>query len=339
MKEGIKTDGRYYFLDILKIICALLIMLHHYQQCFHVRFSVVNFYGGLFICGYLVELFFMISGFLAANSIRNHPKPLLKDFIHRALRLYPMAIVTCAFYLFLFWEYTSSTGTWIFPSETHDLANIVRSFLLLPQPSGEFTLNNPTWYLAGLIQCFLFLEVCRWLGMRYPKHQSLSVYAMLVIFVISSVSLIINRPLPFLLLRGIVPFFGGILLQRFFEQERIRTLGHKIAISVLFLAVGLCLVKPELFLGHARVQQLLLIFMLYPSLLFLGVTTRRIINVDYIYIYIVYVGGIIWCISVAFSHLCDIYRVLYKNVWCSTSRSCLDDRYGYSRIRPFCYVI
>ena len=284
-----KNDGRYYFLDTLKIICALLIMLHHYQQCFDVKFSAINFYGGLFNCGYLVELFFMISGFLATNSILKHPKPLLHDFVHRALRLYPMAIVTCGFYLLLYWGYTMLAGAWFFPQETHDLPNIVRSFLLLPQPSGTFALNNPTWYLAGLVQCFIVMEICRYFGERHPQWKNASLYA---VFFVSSLWLITNLPHPFIILRGLVPFFAGILLRLVFQQDVLREKGQKVVLATLFLAASLCLFRPEFFLGHGRVQQLLLVFMVYPSLLFYGITSRRVINRDYIYIYISYISAI-----------------------------------------------
>jgi len=50
--------------DLLKIISATLIVFHHYQQVFQVSFEYINFCGGRIIFGFLVELFFIISGFL-----------------------------------------------------------------------------------------------------------------------------------------------------------------------------------------------------------------------------------------------------------------------------------
>ena len=54
--------------DILKIVSATLIVFHHYQQVFKVRFNGINFYDGAFNFGYLVELFFIISGILTLYS-------------------------------------------------------------------------------------------------------------------------------------------------------------------------------------------------------------------------------------------------------------------------------
>lgn len=55
-----------YGFDLLKIISATLIVFHHYQQLFSIRFEHINFFGGFTSFGILVELFFMISGFLTS---------------------------------------------------------------------------------------------------------------------------------------------------------------------------------------------------------------------------------------------------------------------------------
>ena len=56
--------------DIIKTLAATLIVFHHYQQVFKCEFSGINFYSGLFNFGYLVELFFMISGFLTLYTFK-----------------------------------------------------------------------------------------------------------------------------------------------------------------------------------------------------------------------------------------------------------------------------
>ena len=54
--------------DYIKIVAASLIVLHHYQQVFNCNFTGINFYNGRFNFGYLVELFFIISGYLTLYS-------------------------------------------------------------------------------------------------------------------------------------------------------------------------------------------------------------------------------------------------------------------------------
>ena len=47
------VDKRKYIgLDLLRALAATLIVFHHYQQVFKVRFRGINFYGGMFDFGY-----------------------------------------------------------------------------------------------------------------------------------------------------------------------------------------------------------------------------------------------------------------------------------------------
>ena len=55
------TKKRYYTLDLLKFTAAILIIFHHYQQAFKVRYAGINFFGGKIYFGYIVELFFQAS--------------------------------------------------------------------------------------------------------------------------------------------------------------------------------------------------------------------------------------------------------------------------------------
>ena len=58
----------YYTLDLLKFALSLLIFVHHFQLISEIRFSVINFNDGRFYFGYLVELFFVISGFFVSKK-------------------------------------------------------------------------------------------------------------------------------------------------------------------------------------------------------------------------------------------------------------------------------
>ena len=78
--------------DIIKIICTVCILFHHYQQLTGTFFyRGLNFYGGRFYFGYLVELFFIMSGWVMVSYIEK-----IKDkmsfpafFSKRAIRLLP----------------------------------------------------------------------------------------------------------------------------------------------------------------------------------------------------------------------------------------------------------
>ena len=70
MKIEKKLNERNYALDFFKIIATILIVWHHYQQSLEIKFNRINFYYGKFYFGYLVELFFAISGFLMFKYIQ-----------------------------------------------------------------------------------------------------------------------------------------------------------------------------------------------------------------------------------------------------------------------------
>ena len=64
-------------LDILRIIATVLIIFHHYQQAVgDFQGSRISFYSGRFYFGYIVELFFVMSGFLAFHYAEKIQKAL-----------------------------------------------------------------------------------------------------------------------------------------------------------------------------------------------------------------------------------------------------------------------
>lgn len=61
----VQREGeRYYSLDFLKIVATVIIICHHFQQLSGAFYpGYINFYNGKFYWGYMVELFFVLSGF------------------------------------------------------------------------------------------------------------------------------------------------------------------------------------------------------------------------------------------------------------------------------------
>lgn len=75
------SKKHFYGIDILKFLFAILIVLHHYQQITGIRFTKANFYGGTIYLGYIVEFFFIISGFLCAYGNSNFQFNSFKGYI------------------------------------------------------------------------------------------------------------------------------------------------------------------------------------------------------------------------------------------------------------------
>ena len=71
---------RIYSLDVLKILGTVIVVFHHYQQYMEVKFpNGVNYFFGQFFFGYVVELFFLLSGFFAWHYVKKSRMAFLFD--------------------------------------------------------------------------------------------------------------------------------------------------------------------------------------------------------------------------------------------------------------------
>lgn len=144
-------------LDIIKIIAASCIVFHHYQQTYAVKFGGgIEFYGGSIGFGYLVELFFIISGFLAAYTYKEQTR--FKDYILSKLkRYYPFAFFACIACLIIALVYYTISGKQLFDL-SYSIIQIITSLFLVHTgyiETGELGINNPTWYLCILTLCYI----------------------------------------------------------------------------------------------------------------------------------------------------------------------------------------
>lgn len=195
-------------LDILKIIAATIIVFHHYQQVFEVRFPAVIFLGGRFYCGFFVELFFVISGFLTLHSAKN--ETIIRAFARKLLRIYPMATFSSAytlivrsialddtFLLHLFWN----------------IKTLIANFFLFFAGWPFFSLvgiNTPLWFLCVLIQCYMVYYLALWMN-QYLRIKTEWIYgAVIIIFILLNHF----RVITWVTFRGIEAFFIGALLEK-----------------------------------------------------------------------------------------------------------------------------
>ena len=83
-------------LDLLKFLATAVIVMHHYQQITKVIFKDhINFFNGDFYWGYLVELFFIISGYLAYRYVRCSEKQTFAGFWgKRYMRFLPLLVIS-----------------------------------------------------------------------------------------------------------------------------------------------------------------------------------------------------------------------------------------------------
>ena len=235
--------------NVLKIISATLIVFHHYQQVFDVVYSHVNFYSGHFNFGYLVELFFIISGFLTLYSDKVRGGTECKLF-HKLLRFFPMAAVACAFTLILKSVRASNIeALW-------NVKTLFANFFLVFSGWPFFSMmgiNNPTWYLCVLVQCYLVYYLVRFFARKLKINRIwFDASVIVLVFILYRYNLVEESSY-----RGIGAYSVGLILCN--VKDRIPK--RKGAASLLLvLSIALLIALPS----H---QRRILTYMTYPVLI------------------------------------------------------------------------
>lgn len=151
---------RNYYIDFLKVAATVVIFFHHFTQL------ICNgngfFFNGPIYFGRLVELFFIISGYLMykyQTRIINGEK-FRKYFYNRAVRFIPLTFIAAVSYDVLAILYKVKTGQPFLESNlslsgTLFTAINIQAGWMLQNPG----INNPTWYISVLMLCYLILFV------------------------------------------------------------------------------------------------------------------------------------------------------------------------------------
>ena len=278
-------------LDFLKSIASILIVFHHYQQDFSARFNGINFFGGRIYFGYLVELFFMISGYLTLYTSRSIPatgiSQILKEegraFIHKLKRIYPMTIITTAFCLCVLSIDAAVMGDTPKLAELWNLKAVAANFLLLFRGWPGLSMmgyNNPLWYLCILIQCYILFylikticELSRNLKLRYRELETLA-WLVIIIFIT-----FFRRINPYSY-RGFQSFGAGLIFctvvntvqSKFMPQRSESKKLHRLLTVLLCTASVLSIVFSAL---HSRNQREILMIGVYLPILALALIHRN----------------------------------------------------------------
>jgi peptidoglycan/LPS O-acetylase OafA/YrhL len=224
-------------LDVIKIIAAILIVFHHYQQTFEVTFNGINFFGGTFPFAYLVELFFMISGFVTVYGDKKEDRHYLRSFGHKCLRIYPYVWLACIVFLVITYSYYFLFGEWML-GNTYGLINILASFLLIHEGwwiDIKPAINNPTWYLCVLLLCYIVFYLVKWISSK-TQIPDFAFYILIITGSVLAMYFEINLPLfMYATQRGYIAFFLGGLICRC--VQRLTTKQICVIQGVLLLAI------------------------------------------------------------------------------------------------------
>lgn len=242
--------------DILKLIFIPPQILYHYQETFALRLNGFNFYGGRYDPNVIIELMFIISGFLTLYTASEKDIG-LRSFGAKLLRFYPMALLSTAAALII-----KSIGAEDI-SALWNLRTLLSNFLLffVGWPGFySFGYNHPCWYLCVLIQGYIVFHLLLWLR----KHIRVDWLLLSVAMVCAAYGLNRLSLLQYHSYRGIQAFFIGVGLCRL---QQIIPEKKKTAIFIAILSALLLALFPFL---RGKLET----FVFYPALIMLSVWYR-----------------------------------------------------------------
>ncbi|MBW4890089.1 acyltransferase [Mucilaginibacter sp. HMF5004] len=142
-------NGRFLYLDALRGIAAMIVVLHHFLFIYNNEFGHQFKAPQIFEHGYFgVELFFLISGFVIFYTLSKTTS--IKDFLlKRAIRLYP------TFWICLIITFCLIT---IFPLSPSRNTNIKEALVSLTMFNGLFKIKSvdPSYWTL-LVEWFFYL--------------------------------------------------------------------------------------------------------------------------------------------------------------------------------------
>lgn len=269
-------DNRNYSLDIIKIVATIIIVFHHYQQIFETTFPTgLNYYDGKFNFAYIVELFFILSGYFLYNYIKRINSGLGFDtFITSKLkRLLPMLTISAIGYEIVVVWGSYCGAQYISQNSIHVVIwGLVTSSLGIQEGWGitDYWVNHPIWYVSVLIWCYVLFFFVTWLARRI-KTSPEKFYIFIIILGIGMKSY--NISLPFLntqMYRGYISVFTGVLLASLVDKRIIDITSWKIQItSTGIIASGLyCFINKYSWILEGLPYLLTLFF--FPAIIILA---------------------------------------------------------------------
>ena len=258
---------RNYSLDFFKIIATILIVFHHYQQILSIEFGEINLYGGKFYFGYLVEFFFLISGFLMFNYIERIKEGLTfkEFFLRRIIRLMPLIIIGAISYEILLYIYPKIFGDYFYNLKP-DFWGLIISMLGI-QAGWTFEnpmINNPMWYISVLLLCYILFYILTKISIS-KKYNYIYFY---IFFIFLGLSIQKNgTDLAFFnsyTARGFYAFFFGLVFSILFNNYKI---GKLIKILSIFLLIFITYLILKHYYVIEKSINYTLTFIYYPILI------------------------------------------------------------------------
>ena len=271
--------------DILKVMAAIMIVFHHYQQITGAFWeNGINFHGGYFYFGYLVELYFMISGFLAFKYIEKIQCGLkfIEYFRGKFFRFFPLMFICAIASTILAHLYIILYGEVFWNIDTYSLWTILITSLGIQAGWGikDPMINSPTWYISVWFLCSILLYFFVYISEK--MHVSVNYFFVGIIFIGLGINYYSIR-VPFFneyTSRGYFAFFCGIIIADIIVRYKN---SNKIKIWYV-ICILIALTLPYLIYRKywlvQRDMQYILTFIYYPALMFLCTSKQLVLLLD-----------------------------------------------------------
>ena len=227
MTSDPNEQTRLIFLDSLRGIAALSVVLFHIHSLTNLALpgSFPLYIEKILSQGYLgVQIFFVLSGFVIAYSIRHSsftPQFLKHFFIRRSIRLDPpywIAMILMLTATLLFKIITAKEEAFAF-----DSVLILSNLFYLHEFFGLGAINPVAWTLCIELQLYMFFVVSlsflfRWGKVQNPKEITSSTYFPLIFLLLLFFSLehsqpfLFNRDAPFKIRGFFAPYWYSFFL-------------------------------------------------------------------------------------------------------------------------------
>lgn len=274
------AQNRQYSLDVLKFLATSIIIFHHYQlETGFASESLPNWFGGRFYWGYLVELFFLLSGYFAFSSVAKiKTSTEAANYLKRKYMRFLPLLVFCGLLDLLFGYIQVRIGA------THELAagsqfsythwGIFASLLgIYRWVSTSLSVNYPTWYVSVLLLCYIVCVIANLIGRKTKLSPTALLLCPIVIGLIMK-GLLANgaTPVPFFndsIARGLISFFTGSLVKALADKQPLFTRLPCTIAAISLITFAFAYAKGGHWIGSDFDLYCSVAFIAAPSLLFI----------------------------------------------------------------------
>lgn len=271
-------------LNALKGLSVLGIVVYHYGAHFQAE-PFYSIFRLAYSAGYhLVELLFVISGYLLARSyLHSRRTRFRKNMRRRLFRMYPLHIITLLATACLQYGYWRQTHGKYFIYQYNDASHAILNLLMI-QGTGiqkGYSFNGPAWYLSTLFVCSgLFFTI-----LAVAKRKAVTIFA--AIALVSAIILLILQgqitgSQNTLLVRALAGFFIGTLtfcLDEALVKKDVNLKGPIYDLIFLGSLLSAILLFSRIAETIQPLAEVLTVFLIFPSMVVTSTKSTYLSNI------------------------------------------------------------